>query len=119
METIRFVPLASCFFSFLFDNFDQNAQLQDDTLSIERSNREIRQKIKDLEAEVSRSVQEIDSIMPKISQQQIKEQQILDELSRLGTPRLDMREVQTIMDSNVQVVECIKQLSSVLQPRRS
>lgn len=97
----------------------QNAQLQDDTLSIERGNREIRQKIKDLEAESARAVQEIESIMPKISQQQIKEQQILDELNRLGTPRLDMREVQTIMDSNVQVVECIQKLSSVLQPRRS
>ena len=59
----------------------QNAQLQDDTLSIERGNREIRQKIKDLEAESARAVQEIESIMPKISQQQIKEQQILDELN--------------------------------------
>ena len=60
--------------------------------------------------------------MPKISQQQIKEQQILDEVNRLGTPRLDMREVQTIMDSNEEVVKCIKSLSelnSVLQPRRS
>ncbi len=100
----------------------QNAQLQDDTLSVERGNREIRLKIKDLEAEISRAMQEIESIMPKISQQQIKEQQILDEVNRLGTPRLDMREVQTIMDSNEEVVKCIKSLSelnSVLQPRRS
>lgn len=101
------------------DKIVQNAQLQDDTLSVERGNREIRQKIKDLEAEIARAMQEIETIMPKISQQQIKEQQILDEVNRLGTPRLDMREVQTIMDSNVQVVECIKALSSVLQPRRS
>jgi hypothetical protein len=112
-------PTLSFLFCFCFDISLQNVQLQDDTLAIERGNREIRQKIKDLEAQASQALQEIESIMPKISQQQIKEQQILDELNRLGTPRLDMREVQTMMDSNVQVVECIQKLSSVLQPKRS
>ena len=119
MATIRLVGLLNFRCSFVVTVRVQNVQLQDDTLAIERGNREIRQKIKDLEAEISRALQEIDSIMPKISQQQIKEQQILDELNRLGTPRLDMREVQTMMDSNVQVVECIQKLSSVLQPKRA